>query len=80
MRKIVTRSLMGLFAAGLLFATVSCKKCRECWAYDDYGYSYISYYEEYCATGFNASNKVSDWEDDFRSTWSGYYIECNDVK
>lgn len=80
MSKFITRSFFGLFLGGLLFASVSCEKCKECWAYDTYNYSYISYYEEYCATGPNAKSQVNDWEDDFRRTWSGYYIECNDTK
>ncbi|MBN1198052.1 MAG: hypothetical protein JXA23_01780 [Bacteroidales bacterium] len=80
MKKTFTRLFFVLFAAGMVFATLSCKKCRECTAYEDYGSGYTYYYESQCYTGINASNKIDDWEASFRINYAGYYIECNDTK
>ena len=76
----LVKVIAGLFVAGLFFTTISCKKCRECTAYEDYNLSYTYYYESNCITGMKASQRIDDWEADFRSTYAGYYIVCNDTK
>lgn len=80
MKKVFSRFFFVLVASGVIFSTVSCKKCRECTAYEEYGSGYEYYYESQCYTGMNASKKIDDWEANFRSVYSGYYIECNDTK
>jgi len=72
------KALLLLLIATLAAGTISCKKCRECTATDYDGY--IVAYEERCAAGPNAKKVVNDFEEDFRSTWSSYYVTCQDNK
>jgi len=80
MKTLLTRLFVLAFVLGLALSVSSCKKCRECYAYDDYTQYYLIAYEEYCAKGPNASRDVDDWEDSFRDVYYGYYIVCQDVK
>jgi hypothetical protein len=68
--------LGGILILTLLFGSTSCKKCRECTAYDYEGFYYHS--DEYCSTGPAAGRNVDDWEDTFRSTWWDYNVTCTD--
>lgn len=68
--------LLILSAFILLFGSVSCRKCRTCYA-EDYSAYYDFYYsEEYCT---RSSSDLEDWEDDFRDTYSSYQsVYCSD--
>jgi hypothetical protein len=65
-----------LLVAGIALGLASYKKCRECTA-TDYGTGY-SFSDEACYSGPNANKNLNDWEDSFRTAWSGYSISCSD--
>jgi len=75
MKKTFTPLFFTIFAFGLLVAATSCKKCKECIAYEP-GTSLVYYYESQCYSGSGSSSKIDDWEAKFRADYSGYYVIC----
>lgn len=76
MKKSFSKILLALLAAGFLLSTASCKKCRECAAYEmETGILYD--YQAFCDKGSGASANIDEWEANFRAEHAGYIVYCN---